>query len=593
MATPANINSGNAHLVNTYTHHSVEKIAIGSLSVTAWWFLKLTWPFIDLAWPWDAIEWVSLSKKDYESDNSTVKQETVIYKQVKEYDTFLVKVKPWNTAILTMVGQTVDIDTDQYIDLWTVGSWTQFRIERIVQSGKEVEVILLDALASSAIPSPITSSWGLQWTWTSADPVALAYDTLNQNPAPPSSSLFSFYNPVTQDHETITFTDLEILLEQDLLIDMPDVATLRTLRSGSQLEPWAFYKIPYSRGQVQNAFVTLYASAPNKLSQSCSVETIHDTQSARSGTYDLTDDRLISLEDNRENRVYGKTQVDSFPRWSPRFIRCLVQTWATPIRWTTAGQNTWPSFTNVTFADQCNINFTWSSWSVTSSTFHTRSRWNFTNTPIYIIYANFGNDSYGDHDNVPYFRSYYSHYHSTMRYYQYGGQERRDYYSYFWSVSLIRQYDGTLYTYYAKISSYGEIRKYGTGRFNFRYGEIGSRGKYYERSNFNRTANYCRIGVNGYINNTATVAGRVDQCDVSRASLQISWTTDRVQYCHLNSFSTLTANWGRPIRVLLQGYAILRLNGFNATNVSLLWRITKTLTANNTNRGEVLNNWLI
>gem|GEM_PF-6194671 len=55
---------------------------------------------------------------------------------------------------------------------------------------------------------------------------------------------------------------------------------------------------------MQNAFVTLYSSTSNILSQSCSIETIHDTQSARSGTYDLTDDRLMSLEDNRENRVY-------------------------------------------------------------------------------------------------------------------------------------------------------------------------------------------------------------------------------------------------------------------------------------------------
>gem|GEM_PF-4370732 len=63
-----------------------------------------------------------------------------------------------------MVGQTVDIDTDQYIDLATVGSGTQFRIERVVQSGKEVEVILLDALATTSIPSPITASGGTQGT---------------------------------------------------------------------------------------------------------------------------------------------------------------------------------------------------------------------------------------------------------------------------------------------------------------------------------------------------------------------------------------------------------------------------------------------
>ena len=202
MATPENINSWNAHLVNTYTHHAVEKIAIDSLSVTAGWFVKMNWPYIDLAWPWDIIEWVSLSKKDYESDNTTRKKETVLYKQVKEYDTFLVKVKPWTTATQAMVGKYVDLDTDQYIDLGTVWSGTQFRIERILQTGKEVEAILLDQTAVW-----VASAEWVQWSGVPWDPVTLAFDELKQWKLPPKS-FFAYYNPDTDTHEMVLYYEL-------------------------------------------------------------------------------------------------------------------------------------------------------------------------------------------------------------------------------------------------------------------------------------------------------------------------------------------------------------------------------------------------
>lgn len=199
MVTPANIHSGNAHLVNTYTHHTVEKIANNSLSVTAGWFLKLTWPYIDLAWPWDVIEGVSISKKDYEANNTTVKKETVIYKQVKEYDTFLVKVVPWTLADEMMVGKTVDLDTDQYIDLWTLGAGVQFRIEKVVQQGKEVEVILLDQSGAGVGTTEWIQGSGIPW-----DPVTLAFDELKQGKLPPKS-FFAYYNPETDTHEMVLY----------------------------------------------------------------------------------------------------------------------------------------------------------------------------------------------------------------------------------------------------------------------------------------------------------------------------------------------------------------------------------------------------
>lgn len=201
MPIPKNINSGNAHLVNSYTHHTVEKIANNGLSVTAGGFLKMQWPYIDLAWPWDIIEGVSISKKRYESDNITVKKETVIYKQVKEYDTFLIKVVPWTLADEMMVGKTVDLDADQYIDLWTLGAGIQFRIEKVAQQWKEVEVILLDQSGAGIG----TGEW-VQWSGVPWDPVTLAFDKLKQGKLSPKS-FFAYYNPETDTHEMVLYVD--------------------------------------------------------------------------------------------------------------------------------------------------------------------------------------------------------------------------------------------------------------------------------------------------------------------------------------------------------------------------------------------------
>ena len=150
-------NPWNAHLVNSYWHHAVGKLAKNGLSVQNWSFLILSGWVIDLAGPGDKIEWVSITEKIYSMDNETKYKYDVLYKQVKEFDTFIVKVSN-GTPIQSMVWQNVDIDNNQDIDLSTVWSGTQFRIERVVSADK-VEVYVLENAGSTPGGSYTASNW--------------------------------------------------------------------------------------------------------------------------------------------------------------------------------------------------------------------------------------------------------------------------------------------------------------------------------------------------------------------------------------------------------------------------------------------------
>lgn len=137
--------AGNAHLVNTYTHHTNEKIAKNGISVLPWTLLKLNGAFLDILWPTDNIEWVSVSRKTYEADNETVKKEVIIYNRLTKKDTLIVRVRPWDVVDETMVGQTISIDADQFLDLATLWAGIHFRVEKVAPGGKDLEVSILPA----------------------------------------------------------------------------------------------------------------------------------------------------------------------------------------------------------------------------------------------------------------------------------------------------------------------------------------------------------------------------------------------------------------------------------------------------------------
>lgn len=195
------LNPWNAHLVNSYRNHAVEKLAKNGLSVQNWSFLKISWWVIDLAWPWEKIEWVSITERVYAMDNETRYKYQVLYKQVKEFDTFIVKVS-WGIPTQSMVWQNVDIDSNQDIDLSTVWSGTQFRIEKVV-SADRVEVYVLENAWST--------SWSYTWSewvkvvWTD---VSMDIDGLTEDANITDDDYLVYLDVATGEHKKIKKSDI-------------------------------------------------------------------------------------------------------------------------------------------------------------------------------------------------------------------------------------------------------------------------------------------------------------------------------------------------------------------------------------------------
>lgn len=96
----------------------------------------------------------------------------------------------------------------------------------------------------------------------------------------------------------------------------PDPMTrwqLLALRNSSQLDIWCHYVMTwYNRGTVWVATILLHAVDVNVLSLKAEIKTTHDNI-AWTGKYDIDTNRIISLEDNLDNKAYWQAQVDAFP----------------------------------------------------------------------------------------------------------------------------------------------------------------------------------------------------------------------------------------------------------------------------------------
>lgn len=135
-----NNNAGNAHWLNSNTLESSKKIAANGASLQSWTLLTLDGSFVRYALPGEVIEWVSFTRKDFDGDNETGMKETALYYRLYEKDTFLIDIVPWTVATDTMVWMLIDINADQYLDVATAWTWTQFRVECLTSSGKDLEV---------------------------------------------------------------------------------------------------------------------------------------------------------------------------------------------------------------------------------------------------------------------------------------------------------------------------------------------------------------------------------------------------------------------------------------------------------------------
>ena len=131
-------NSASAHLVNSYTHQTWEKVAINSLTLRTGNFVTLRDDggalYVDRVTSGsDVIEGISITTDIYASDNELQEKKTVIYRPVFHDHTYLMDLIPGQIADETHVGYLFTMDANQDLDLGTKDTQMgQVKIERVM-----------------------------------------------------------------------------------------------------------------------------------------------------------------------------------------------------------------------------------------------------------------------------------------------------------------------------------------------------------------------------------------------------------------------------------------------------------------------------
>ncbi len=89
-------------------------------------------------------------------------------------------------------------------------------------------------------------------------------------------------------------------------------AQLLSKRNSNSLEVGVTYLIPYSRGTIGSAEISLVATATNELAKGGWANVSFDN-SAWECEYDIDANRMTAMQDNRDNEVRGQNIVETFP----------------------------------------------------------------------------------------------------------------------------------------------------------------------------------------------------------------------------------------------------------------------------------------
>lgn len=389
---------------------------------------------------------------------------------------------------------------------------------------------------------------------------------------------------------------------------------IRALRNSSSLDPNCKYIITdYSRGCLGDAEICLKASDVNQFAHDVDVNTTFDNTSWR-GTYDIDTNRILSLEDNWNNKVYSLDgiQVDEFPWGNTRFRENTVEEDARLLVECDSAMAVY----NNTFSSGSSTNLTGTTGNLYRSNIDSQALLQIPGaavniqgldmdsrarilgdnaTTVSILYHKQSSEGYWDFRNQDNIRSYYSNIHSTAKVYYTSGTQHWLYYLDIGSYGHLRQESGIVQAYYSAISAYGELRnEANSGQFQLYASNLDSRA-YVRNLNTNRVYYYAT---------DISSSGRPIHSDAEYQRLQYSTVKDLAQVnmngtatvlysSNIDSQSILNISGGNHYRMKLSAYARLS-TAFNTRSVYGFGSWAQTLTAANTNKGrDYFNNNLV
>jgi len=396
--------------------------------------------------------------------------------------------------------------------------------------------------------------------------------------------------------------------------DIPEVETcpvpmtrsaLLALRAAGELDRCAHYLLTdYNRANVGAAQILLHAVDGSTFSMHAHVKTSFDAE-AWEGRYDIGTNRITMLADNLGNVVSGRygNEVDRFPWGSSnvtetvihgadvyldaapvvRLLRCRFESGAyvdlrgaTGIvyRWAVAEQGT------VYLGNATGLN-------LQGGRIDTRARlYGANSVGLRLIYFVQQSEGYLYAVGRTNFWAYYSRASEATRIYYYAGNRFRLYNSVFQSGGIARQYSGEIYLNRGEVSSYSEIRnERGAGVWNLTGLHAMSRSYLRNYATGSARSTYDTFTATGRgIWRGGSPQTRYNAV-MALSTLEIRSPATIVQSGTFTSRSAFRATGGSHYRPHLAGYFILNA-GFNTRSVVCHGRITKTLTAANTNRGR-------
>lgn len=395
---------------------------------------------------------------------------------------------------------------------------------------------------------------------------------------------------------------IDILHPEHICPEQMTRSQLLALRNAGNLDMSCHYLITDTgNGCLGDVVIELHPVSTDRLSDNVSIHTTHDTE-AWSGKYDISENQIEQLEDNRGNRVRGDTQaeVNAFPWGNANWLDNTVENALVQVECDTALQVRNTKFDKDSRTDLRGatgylrasdigegaiVQFNGSAIQVSQLTADSRARlYGNTATAVRILSTHMDSDAYWIFNGRDDVRATYVHMSSASRVYFTDGVRQWLNNVEIGSFAHIRQFAGTLQMYYSHLSSYAEYRHEAGAGVALIYGlDMGSRGYYrnfntaQHRSYYERLDSRGEIVVRGAVNKTHYY-NHIDSYGI--LTNQDAATT--IYGMHISSNARFTATGGNHYRNRFGAYARVT-SAFNTRNIYADGSFAQTLSAANSN----------
>lgn len=386
---------------------------------------------------------------------------------------------------------------------------------------------------------------------------------------------------------------------------------LLALRNGGNLDMSCHYLMANAgNGCLGDVVIRFDPVDVDKLGTDVAIHTTHDAE-AWKGRYDISENQIEALQDNRGNKVYGDTQaeVNAFPWGNAQWINVTVDRARVQVECDTALQVRDTEFKTASstdlrgatgfirsssFGEATIVQWNAAAISVTSLSMDSRARiYGNGSSDVIITELSMQSEAFWQFAGRSDVRSIYVNMDSSSRVYFTAGDRQWLYYTSINSYGHVRQDSGTIQMYYSTIESYGEFRNEANSGIALIYG-IHYSSRAYVRNRFPGTwrAYYDSVDSRGEIIVDGTGATKTTYYNHvhSYGWLHLLAASTIAYAVDVGSGARFVMNGGNHYRNRLGSFSRVT-TAFNTRNIYSDGSFAQTLSAanNNTHRGFGVN----